>query len=675
MKCDAGLTAEEWARKEGHEALAGLIARGGEEESDEEVRDQLVLHALWYNTAGHSLYRRGINFCQDDGAISDDADPNETSTQRSRRKRRELAAQESRGAKAKDVAADDDEAPRAGSAAAGGGGDEHIDAAPTWPEVVKALESGQKELIINDARSSDGADWVVDPALWRCTGLNLLNMSLKAPASLRSLPDGIGSLTGLRTLILSNNALTTLPEAIATLRGLKVLELAFNQLTSLPSGFGRLEALETLLLAHNQLTSVAPLAGCTNLVSLTLDSNSLTQLDDAAFERKPRLALLSARSNKLGRLPPELGECSLLQSVFVKGNAIHDVPFELSGLKKLKDLELDDNPLDDPKIKKMIKNPAGLIKEIVPYLKKRGKTAASEPLARTVAAAPAPAPPVAKPAAPQSSQPAPAAGSRKDDDDDDDDDAGGKKLSKKERAKLERKALEEKQLAALAARAQQEQQAAAEAQRRGGDDDDDDGGDDGGDDDDDDEAELVRRRRPQAFLYALDPEERERLEREEAQRLRAAKEAKEAAEAAARAEAEAAEMAEAEKRMKALAVKEARSSEGIAWVFTAGVIQKVPASSLPAGSAARAKASAASKQGASETYYELLCEVPGICVGRIIGKAGATIKEITARSGARINVQDAGAAAPGMAHVTVAGRPEALESARMLLNNALASKR
>ena len=31
--------------------------------------------------------------------MSDDADPEETSTQRSRRKRRELAAQESRGAK------------------------------------------------------------------------------------------------------------------------------------------------------------------------------------------------------------------------------------------------------------------------------------------------------------------------------------------------------------------------------------------------------------------------------------------------------------------------------------------------------------------------------------------------------------------------------------------------
>lgn len=492
-----------------------------------------------------------------------------------------------------------------------------------------------------------------------------------------SLPDAIARLSGLRTLILSNNALEALPEALGSLSGLKVLELAFNQLTALPAAFGRLQALETLLLAHNRLTSVASLAGCTNLVSLTLDGNVLTQLDDAEFERKPRLALLSARNNKLSRLPPELGECGLLQSVFARGNHISDVPFELSGLKKLKDLELDDNPLDDPKIKKMIKNPAGLIKEIMPYLKKRGKTAASEPLARikTVPAAPtvkpaaqAPPPPPAAPAASSSHQSngasaAAAAG----EDDDDDDAAGGKKLSKKERAKLERKALEEKQRAAQAASAQKEATQVRRAPDADASDDDDDDGDE-----EEDEADMVRRRKPgNTFLYALDPAERDRLEKEEAARLRAAQEAKEAAEAAARAEEEAREAADAEKRMKALALKEAKT-DGIAWVFTAGVIQKVPASSLPPTSAARAKASSAGKQSGSDTFYELLCEIPGIFVGRIIGKGGATIKEVTQRSGARISVQDG---APGMAHLHVAGRPEALESARMLLNNAMASKR
>lgn len=39
---------------------------------------------------------------------------------------------------------------------------------------------------------------------------------------LKSLPDGIGQLTGLINLVLSNNALVSLPETIGTLTTLKV---------------------------------------------------------------------------------------------------------------------------------------------------------------------------------------------------------------------------------------------------------------------------------------------------------------------------------------------------------------------------------------------------------------------------------------------------------------------
>jgi hypothetical protein len=117
-----------------------------------------------------------------DGELSDGADPEETSTQRSRRKRRELAAQESRGAKPSAKEAEEEEPEARGGGADGGGSDAlpPADVAPTWPEVAKALTSGQKELILADrlAGDVDGAP-LVDPALWRCTGLNLLNMSLK----------------------------------------------------------------------------------------------------------------------------------------------------------------------------------------------------------------------------------------------------------------------------------------------------------------------------------------------------------------------------------------------------------------------------------------------------------------------------------------------------------------
>lgn len=146
-------------------------------------------------------------------------------------------------------------------------------------------------------------------------------------------------------------------------QGLKVFEAAFNSLTALPPSFAKLASLETLLLAHNALSSLGPLGALGNLVSVTLDNNKLTSLDDMELGRKPRLALLSVRSNAVAALPAAVGDCVLLAQVLAQGNALRDVPFELCTLKKLRDLELEDNPIDDPKIKKMIQKPASFVKE------------------------------------------------------------------------------------------------------------------------------------------------------------------------------------------------------------------------------------------------------------------------------------------------------------------------
>jgi hypothetical protein len=146
-------------------------------------------------------------------------------------------------------------------------------------------------------------------------------------------------------------------------QGLKVFEAAFNSLTCLPASFSKLAALETLLLAHNALTSVAPLAGLTNLTSVALDANRLSSLEELGLAAKPRLAVLSVRANAIKAIPADVGECALLQQLLARGNALRDVPFELCGLKKLRDLELEENPLDDPKIKKMMQKPASFVKE------------------------------------------------------------------------------------------------------------------------------------------------------------------------------------------------------------------------------------------------------------------------------------------------------------------------
>ena len=138
---------------------------------------------------------------QEEGGEGDE-DGEETSTQRSRRKKRELAAFESRGAKLKAVPVEppEDEAGDEGGAGDGTAAGPPADG-PCWPEVARALETSPKELLLERAAGQEGHAWAVDPALFRCSSLNLLKLSLKgadaaAPRPLKAMPDDLRFLTG-----------------------------------------------------------------------------------------------------------------------------------------------------------------------------------------------------------------------------------------------------------------------------------------------------------------------------------------------------------------------------------------------------------------------------------------------------------------------------------------------
>lgn len=65
------------------------------------------------------------------------------------------------------------------------------------------------------------------------------------------IPDAIGNLTKLETLMLAENKIQTLPETIGLLTNLKTLYLFNNQLTALPESIGNLTKLEWLGLIGN----------------------------------------------------------------------------------------------------------------------------------------------------------------------------------------------------------------------------------------------------------------------------------------------------------------------------------------------------------------------------------------------------------------------------------------
>jgi len=660
-KCRKGKTAADYARGNGHDELAARIDRGGE--SEEEDTD-------------------------DDDDVDPDAPEGETATQRSKRKKKELEALERRGGDSGDKKQQEATRKKAEREA------ERLEAeanrpTPCWPEVEKAIAGDLKELALED----DGGDLAlaavptgeeVDPATWWAISVNNLKISMRA--KLTVLPAAVARLSGLRTLILSDNSLTSLPGEIGELSQLRVLEAERNQIASIPDEIANCKNLENVRVGYNKITDLSALADCDNLVTLVVDGNALDSLESLNLQKKQRLVTLSAKKNGIESVPADLGKCQLLAEIFLNDNKIGDLPMSMGELKekKVRAIELDGNPLNDPKVKKMMGKSANLVKELLVYVRKngvkeggggkggkggkgkKGKKAKAE----SSDDEPEPDPEPAK--APQ--PPAEPANPAKPADDDDDDGSDSedeeemrdriRALPKKERAKAERKMLEK--LAAKAAKKAAKKRAEAEAvaatQRAHAVDHrtlDDTPSDESEIDSDDEEAILARRNRQKAKeagggAYTLTPEQRRAAEKAEADRVAAIRAAKEAEEAEARRKLE---EKEAEEKFAAMRLKEKESGQPITWVFEKGSI-------------VRGHGGIPWKPGKKPGEQQMQVAFPQMLVGRIIGKGGATIREMEARSRAKVSVAE-GKGGPGMATLVVVGDERAGESVRMMANNAL----
>ena len=670
IKCDRGMTAADYAQRKGHAELAARINRGGES-SEEDTDDE-------------------------EDEVDPDAPEGETATQRSKRKKKELEAKERRGTggagddNKSSVAAAKEEAAAAAAAAADADAKERP--TPVWPEVAKAMDANLKELAIEavpTGGSSLPAGAEVDPALWWASSVN--NLKLKLGPALTTLPSDVSRLSGLRTLILSNNALTSLPDALGELKQLKVLEAEHNQIATLPMSLGKCNALENLRLAHNHLTSLSALESASELVTLVVDGNRLTSLDDLNVAGKQRLVTLSAKKNAIEEIPRELGKLQLLAEILLADNKIGDLPIELGELKekKVRAIELDGNPLNDPKVKKMMGKSANLVKELLVYVRKNGTKAGqgggggrggkgggkkgkkkvkqessssdeeSEAEEETKPAAPTPAP--AAPAAPAAAK---TGGDDSDSDSEDEEELRERiaRMPKKERVKAERKLAEKKaaKAAKVAAKKRAEADAAAAAKLSAAIDASTLDDDDSDIDSDDEEAILARRQRARAAAggggaYTLTPEQRAAAEKAEAERMAAVQAKKDAEEAEAR---RLLEEKEAEERFAQMKLKEASSGEVMTWVYEKGQIFRKPGG-IPF--------KPGKKPGEPPTIN---VAIPQMIVGRIIGKGGATIRSIEERSKARVRMEE-GKGGPGMAMLVVVGDDRASESVRMMVNNAL----
>jgi len=180
------------------------------------------------------------------------------------------------------------------------------------------------------------------------------------------LPDGIESLTALRTLTLNRATgldLKAVLTQLAALPALERLELAECGLTELPAEIGGLTRLTSLLVWGNELTTLPPeigrltaldwinlhqnhirtlpeeMAALTAISSLDLGQNGLHEVPPVVCRLTSLTSLDLSRNVDLPAIPACLGGLKRLEFLGLAFNmALRDLPAELAGLGALKEL-------------------------------------------------------------------------------------------------------------------------------------------------------------------------------------------------------------------------------------------------------------------------------------------------------------------------------------------------
>eukprot|EP00656_Telonema_subtile_P044422 TRINITY_DN50681_c0_g1_i2.p1 TRINITY_DN50681_c0_g1~~TRINITY_DN50681_c0_g1_i2.p1 ORF type:complete len:231 (+),score=62.58 TRINITY_DN50681_c0_g1_i2:132-824(+) len=168
--------------------------------------------------------------------------------------------------------------------------------AEPWPELD--FQSKELQLCGADLRTRvQLLSGSVDPRLAQCSHLVALELS---DGGITQLPASMAALSGLRSLVLSNNDIQSLPWAV------------FHQMSSL----------QALILDQNQLTWLPPsICAATNL------------------------QVLNCSGNRLRELPESLGMLRKLLEIDLGGNQFEELPLVVPMLTQLKQLRLSRNQL------------------------------------------------------------------------------------------------------------------------------------------------------------------------------------------------------------------------------------------------------------------------------------------------------------------------------------------
>ena len=222
-----------------------------------------------------------------------------------------------------------------------------------------AVAAGKRELVVKreslPASQAAAIESGEDDSIYRVETLNHLELSGFTALVLHPKISGLGAML---QLILPHNGLRTLPAEIGSLDKLKLLDVSDNQITELPPSLYSLHSLQTLLLGYNALTdaSFPDLTGDTplpHLQHINLVHNQLTQLPTVVYAAHSIMELV-ASDNSITSLQSDIGKLVGLKQLELKRNKITVLPYELTACSKLRSVCLEENPLVDRRLLKLV---------------------------------------------------------------------------------------------------------------------------------------------------------------------------------------------------------------------------------------------------------------------------------------------------------------------------------
>jgi RHS repeat-associated protein len=180
------------------------------------------------------------------------------------------------------------------------------------------------------------------------TGLTILKLDNNTLSG--EIPASLGNLPLLTDLFLNNNQLSgSVPSSLGSLSNLVYLYLRNNQLSgSLPSSLGSLAKLQYFYTGYNQLSGTIPttLSGLSQLLIFDINTNQISgALPDISGWTK--VTQINVANNQLsGAVPSEINMCTALTILRAEVNSFTSLPSSLLSLSAIVAINFDNNELN-----------------------------------------------------------------------------------------------------------------------------------------------------------------------------------------------------------------------------------------------------------------------------------------------------------------------------------------